>query len=463
MTAPDLATTARPPAVTWAEHVRATVTLGLPLIGAQLGQMAINLTDTLMIGRLGAEPLAAAVLATQLFFVVLMTISGFAAAVLPLAAKADSAGDISGVRRAVRMGLWAVIGASLAALGLLWTAEAFFLALGQEPEIAAMAGRYLRIAMWGLLPGTVILTLRSYLSALERTEVVLWTTLIGVAVNAVLDYALIFGAFGAPALGIEGAAMASVGTMLAMAGAILGYAVWAPALQKFELLRRFWRPDWPALVDVCRIGLPIGLTLLAEVGLFAATSLLMGWIDTVTLAAHGIALSIISVLFMVPYGLAQAATVRVGRAAGRGDRLAIARAGWSALWITLGVAGLAAALLLGAPTLLIGAFLDQRDADYAAILATGQPLLTVAAAFQLVDMVQVVALSLLRGLRDTAVPMAIALFSYWAVGLPVAALLGFPVGLGGVGIWAGLALGLTVAATLLTGRFWLRDRFGLEP
>ena len=301
-----------PTTLSWAEHLRRTLALGLPLIGAQIAQMAISFTDTLMIGRLGSTELAAAVLGTQLVFLVLITISGFGIAVTPIVARADSIGDQRGVRRAVRMGNWAVTAISAIAMVPLFWSEQWFLFTGQDPQVSALAADYVEIALFTLIPATIIFVLRSFLSALERTQVVLWTTILGVIANAFFDYVLIFGKFGMPAMGVRGAAFASVGTMLVMMSALIVYTLVVPALAKLEIWSRFWRLDGQALSEVLRLGWPIGLTLLAEVGLFTASSYLIGWVGTVPLAAHGIALQIVSMIFMVPLGLSQAATVRVG-------------------------------------------------------------------------------------------------------------------------------------------------------
>jgi MATE family multidrug resistance protein len=216
-----------------------------------------------------------------------------------------------------------------------------------------------------------------------------------------------------------------------------------------------------ALIETLRLGWPIGATIIAEVGLFAASSVMMGWLGAVPLAAHGIALQIASIAFMIPLGLASAATVRVGLAFGRGDEVDLGRAGFTALALATGIAVVGATLFWTWPDRLIGFYLDAGNANAEAVLAYGVPLLLVAAAFQTVDSLQAVASGILRGVKDTRVPLLIALFSYWGVGLPVAWVLGFVVGLGGPGVLWGLALGLATAALLLSGRFVFRDRLGL--
>jgi len=445
----------------WRAHLAATLKIGLPIVGAQLAQQAAQVTDTVMLGWLSAETLAAGVLGSTLLFIGFIVSAGFASAVMPLAATAAGNDDDRGVRRSVRMGLWVVTLFVALMMAPLWFSEALLLALGQEPELAALAQTYLRIAQWALFPMTILIVLRSYLAALERTQIVLWATVVGAVLNAVLNWMLIFGNWGAPALGIAGAAVATLGTHTLTLIITLVYVMRSPALARYELFNRIYRPDWEAFREVVRLGWPISATVLAEVGLFAASSFMMGWLGTIQLAAHGIALQVISILFMIPYGLSNAATARAGRAVGRFDRLGLDRAGKTVLALAIGFSVLSAALLWLAPVPLIQAFLSKTEPAAAEIITTGVALLVVAAVFQLVDSLQVTSLALLRGLKDTRVPMVIAIASYWVIGAPVAYALGFWAGWGGVGVWSGLAIGLLVACVLLTWRFLARERLGL--
>lgn len=453
----------RPPApVGWGAHARATLRLGAPLVLAQLAQQSLTLTDTIMLGWLGARPLAGQVLGFTLYFFAFIAGTGFAQAVMPMAATAEGEGDVRGVRRAVRMGLWVTALVTAATMPALWLSAPLLRATGQEPELSAMAQDYLRIAEWALFPAVWFMVLRSYLSALERAAMVMWAMFAGAALNVLLNWMLIFGNWGAPALGLRGAALATLVSELVILAIVALYAARAPGLKRYTLFVRFHRPDREAFVEVWRLGLPISATLLAEVGLFSASSLMMGWLGAVALAAHGIALQVTSVIFMVPLGLSAAATVRVGRAWGRRDPRGIHRAALTVLALSVGVAVSAALLLWLAPGPLVTLFLDRANPEADAIVATGAALLAVAAVFQIVDTLQVVSAGLLRGLKDTRRPMLIAVVSYWAVGLPTAYLLGFPLGWGGTGIWAGLAAGLACAATLLTRRFF-RLRAALAP
>ncbi|MDK3018081.1 MATE family efflux transporter [Pseudodonghicola flavimaris] len=438
--------------MTYAGHARALLALGLPLVGGHLAQFAIGLTDSVMLGWYGVEALAAVTLAAGYFFVLFLTGAGFGWAVMPMVAAAVAEGDEVSARRATRMGLWLSLLFAAIAMPLLWWAEPILRSMGQAAEVSADAAHYLRISGWGLFPALLVVVLKSYLAALERTQVVLWITVLAAVINAGANYLLIFGHGGLPALGIRGAALASLVTQ-----AISLLAVWVyvlRALPEQELFRRFWRPDWEMFAQVFRLGVPIGLTSLSEVTLFTASSLMMGWLGTVPLAAHGIALQLSSATFMVHMGLSNAATVRAGNAYGRGDRAHMARGAAVVVAISLALALLASALFLLWPEGLIALFLDPHDPQRAEILAIGVGLLAAAALFQLVDGGQVVALGLLHGVQDTSMPMVIAALSYWAVGLPASYLLGFTFGMGGIGIWLGLVAGLACAAVLLMLRFW---------
>lgn len=443
----------------WGAHVWATLALGLPLVGTQIAQIAIATTDVVMLGWYGTEELAATVLGSQAFFIVYIFGAGFANAILPLAAQAEGRNDPTHVRRSVRMGMWILLIYAVVVMPFLWLLEPALIALGQKPELAALASDYIRIAQWGMFPALMMMALRTFFAARSRASIVLWSALIGTLVNGVLNYAVIFGHFGAPEMGVRGAAVASVISSTVIFLIMAGWALFHPAHRDYRLFQRFWRPEWPAFFEVFRLGLPIGFTILAEVGLFMAASLMMGWLGTVELAAHGIAIQLASISFMVPLGLSHAATVRVGQAYGRGDMEGLARAAHTVMGLSVLISVAAATLFWVLPEALVSLFLDKANADAADLLAVAVPLVLVAAAFQLVDAVQAIASGLLRGIKDTRVPMIMAVISYWPVGLSAAYGLGFGLGFGGPGIWAGLAIGLGVAAVLLNLRFANRHLF----
>ncbi len=438
--------------MTYGGHAKAILFLGLPLIGGHLAQYAIGLTDTVMLGWYSVEALAAVTLSHSYFFVFFMLGSGFALAVMPMVAAAAARDDEVSVRRATRMGLWLSLGFALLVMPIMWKAKTLLGLLGQTPAVAEAGGEYLRIAGFGLIPALLVMVIKSYLAALERTRIVLWITVLAAISNALANYILIFGNLGAPELGLRGAAIASVLTQSISLVAIVFYAI--RALPDHNLFQRLWRPDWEMFGQVFRLGLPIGMTTVCEVSLFAASSVMMGWLGTVTLAAHGIVITVAAAAFMVHLGLSNVATIRAGNAYGRGDRAHMARGAMVVFLLSLAIACITVTAFLVVPEPVISLFIEPDDPARPAILIVGVQLLAIAALFQLVDGAQVIALGLLRGVQDTAVPMMIAILSYWAVGLSVSYLLGFVLDWGGVGVWLGLTAGLASAALLLMLRFW---------
>ncbi|UOA26420.1 MATE family efflux transporter [Pseudosulfitobacter sp. DSM 107133] len=440
------------PRMTYPGHARTMLTLGLPLIGGHIAQMAIAVTDTVMLGWYGIEALAAVTLASTYFFLLFLMGSGFAWAVMPLVASFDAEGDETSLRRVTRMGLWLSTGFGILVLPVMIWAEPVLRMLGQTEQVARDGALYLGVAGWGMIPALLVMVMKSYLAALGRTQIVLWITLGAALVNGLANYALIFGNWGAPELGVRGAAIASVATQVfSLAGVIL-YAL--RVLPEHQIFVRLWRPDWHMLARVFRMGLPIGITSLSEVGLFSASAVMMGWLGTVPLAAHGIAVQLAGLAFMVHLGLSNVATIRAGNALGRRDAAHMARGARTAFALSLGMSVLTSTVFLLFPEALISAFVQSGEPARDQIMAIGVGLLAVAALFQLVDGVQVIALGLLRGVQDTSVPMVLAAVSYWVVGLPTAYLLGFVLDLGGVGVWFGLVVGLGAAALSLAWRFW---------
>lgn len=433
-------------------HIRAIAVLGLPLVGGHLAQMAIGVTDTVMLGWYGVEALAAVTLASTYFFVLFIFGSGFAWAVMPMVASFLAEEDETSIRRATRMGLWLSFGFGLLCLPLMIFSGPILRLMGQQDAVVTLGSEYLQIAGWGIMPALFVMVLKSYLAALERTQVVLWITVLAAITNALVNYALIFGNWGAPELGVAGAAIAS---LCSQTVSLLGVVIYVRrALPEHDLFRRMWAVDREMLARVFRLGWPISITALSETGLFAASAVMMGWLGTVPLAAHGIAMQFAALTFMVHLGLSNAATVRAGNAYGRSDGAHLARGAWVVTLMSLGFSVITLAFFFLFPEPLIGIFILEDEPARAEILSVGVGLLIMAGIFQLADGTQVIALGTLRGVQDTRLPMVFAAFSYWGVGVPVAYVMCFVLGWGGIGIWGGLATGLALAAILLNWRFW---------
>jgi MATE family multidrug resistance protein len=452
-----------PRATVWRTEAAETIRLSLPIALTQLGQIAMMTTDLALVGRLGDKAVAASALAQIVLFVGFVLGMGLVSAVAPLAAQAFGAREPRMVRRALRVGLWAslILGVPLTAVCL--QGEPLLLALGQEPEAAALAHDYLLGLCWCLVPGWWFIALRSFMGAVNRPEPALWITLVAVPANAALAYVLIFGAFGAPRLEIFGAGVATTIVNLGMCAAGFWVCYTQRPFRKYQVLGRFWRFDWPLLRRLIVVGAPIAGAFLIEYGLFAGAALMVGWIGTVELAAHQMALQIAAIVFMVPFGISMAATVRVGHAVGRSDPSGVRRAGLSA--IVLGALFMAAmvVIIIAFRGTIPRIFLDPGEGNADTTLAIAATLLAVGATFFIVDGIQTVAAGALRGLNDTRVPMLFAAASFWLIGFSACYLLAFPAGLGVIGTWAGFTISIALYAGLLVWRFNALTRAGYMP
>ena len=435
-------------------NLRMVLALGLPLAGSHLAQFLLAVTDTIMLGWYGVTDLAAGVIGAALFFAVFTFGSGFANAVMPMVATAVASDDDTEVRRATRMGLWLSIGFGLLVLPLFWFSGTLLTLLHQPEEVVPLGEAYMRLLGFSMVPALIVMVLKNYLAALGRPQVALWITVGAVFLNIALNWVLIFGNLGAPEMGVRGAAIATILVSLITAAVLAIYCAAVVSLRRYALFQRFWRADWQAMGQVWRLGWPIGVALVAEAGLFSATAIMVGWIGTHELAAHGIAVEITAMLFMVHLGFSNAATVLVGRARGRRDQEALRAGAMTAVGVSILFALLTMVVYFTMGPFLVGLFLSPDEPARAQIIAIGASFLIVAALFQLADGAQVMAMGLLRGVQDTRGPMLIAAFSYWCVGLPTSYLLGIRLDYGGEGVWAGLVVGLSVAALLLMLRFW---------
>ncbi len=445
----------------WGGEFRALLTLGWPLVIAQLAQIALITTDVIMTGWLGPRFLAAAALANALFIALQLFGLGLTDAVAPLVAQALGAGDRRSVRRTVRQGLWLALGTAILLLPVIWNIAPLYRLIGEDPALIVMSDRFVYFVVWMIVPTFLISVLRGFLSAHGDTRIILWITLAGVVVNALGDYALILGNWGMPRLELAGAGISTTLVSLVMLGLTIAYIQLHRRYRRYHIFHRLFDADWPRLRELLRVGLPIGFIRLAEVLLFTSAALLQGLLGVDEVAAHAVALQLASISFMVPLGLSIAATVRVGRAYGEGDREGVRRAGWMAFVLTvLFMAGTGICFELF-PRSLVSLFLNPDNPANTRAISLAASYVLVAGIFQIVDGTQVAMSGALRGLSDTRVPLVIALFGYWLVGFPVSYVLGFLLGLRGVGIWWGLASGLAVVGVLLAIRFALRDRLGL--
>lgn len=439
------------------------IALSWPMILTNLAQMAMTTTDVLMMGHLGPDSLAAGALGANLYMAMLIFGIGVMAAVPPMLSIELGANRhaVREVRRTVRQGLWAAVTLVGPMWLFLWQGEAILRGMGQDVTLAEAAASYVRTLQWSLLPFFLYLVLRGFVASLQRPFAAVAVVVVAVAFNAFANWCLMFGGLGFPALGLPGSGLA---TTLSSTLLFLGLALVISRdrrFRRYRLFGRVWVPDWQRFRGFWRLGLPIGITLAFEVAIFNGAAMLMGLIGATALAAHAIAIQIASLTFMVPMGIGQAGTVRVGRAFGANDRDGVTRAGTMAIVLGLGFMALMALVMLLAPQILVGPFLDVSKPGAAEVAALAMSFLLYAAIFQIADGAQVVGSCLLRGLGDTRMPMIFAGLGYWAIGLPLSIALGFFTQLAGIGIWIGLAAALTIVATLMLGRWWAREKLGL--
>ncbi len=457
---PDRASLRTP---SWGQEFRATMLLAAPLAAANLLQMATYTVDVIFITRLGENSLAASQLVLGVFGLIVWSLNSLTAAVAPVIAAelGENPKSVRPVRRAMRMALWIAIFSGIGGMALALLTVPIMRITGQDEALILLGFPYLIAVMFSLIPMVVGNVLRTYVSALGRPIFATAITFVGIFVNALGNYALIFGNFGAPRLELVGAGIATIITTTTVMLIYVAVIRLDPALHKYRIFNRWWVPDWDRAREIIRIGIPIAMTVIAEAGIFSAAAFLMGRIGAAQLAGHALALQLAALAFQIPFGVGQAVTIRVGFFYGARDMVGIARAGWVAIFLGTSFMAFTALTMILAPASLLSIFADVTAPQNGAMIGFAMQYLVWAAAFQLVDGVQAVALGALRGLQDTRVPMWIATFSYWVPGFGVAVGLGFYTPLQGTGVWIGLATGLAFAAVLLLWRWMARERLDL--
>lgn len=449
----------------WRDEFRATLALAWPLILTNVTMVLINSTDVFLLARLSPDALAASALGSGIVIAILLFGIGVITAASPLMAaeigrKSHSVRD---VRRTVRQALWASVAVSVPLWAILWFTGPFLVWAGQPAQLAQDTGLFVRSLQWLILPTLGVVVLRSFMAALEKPNWAMAAGIAAVIVNAVVNYGLIFGHFGLPRLELVGAGIGSSLVALFQFLFLAAVVMRHRKFRRYHLFGRWWRADWPRFFTIWRLGFPIGLHMGFEAMVFAAAVFLMGYINTVSVAAHAVAIQIASMTFMVPMGLGQAATVRVGLGFGKGDSDAIRRAGWAAYVLGVGFMTAMALVMWLIPSTLAGFFLDPELKGNVEVLNLAVSFLLVAAVFQIFDGAQVVGTGMLRGLQDTTWPMLFAALGYWVIGIGFGCWLAFYQGWDGVGIWFGLALGLGIVAGLVLTRWLMREKLGLLP
>jgi multidrug resistance protein, MATE family len=427
-------------------ETRTLLWLAGPIILSQLGAVGMNTMDTIMVGPLGAEALAAAGLATALHMAVLLLCTGVLLGMGPLVSQAFGAGNRIECRRVLVAGLWLSLLLSLPVLVLNLVGERLALLLGQEPAVAHLAGGYMWALAWGVPPLVIFFASRQFIEGLGLTRAPMVMTFFGLAINYVGNRALIYGIDGwIPAMGVVGSGWSTTGVRWAMLAAMVFYLVRHPDLHPFRDVR--WRPFLGKIRRIVSIGWPAGTQLALEVSLFSMAAVMMGWFGPLEQGTHNVTINIAATTFMVALGVSIAGSIRVGQQVGARNPAGVRRAATLTYLLTLVFMGICALLFVLVPEQLIRLYTTDPE-----VVRLGSVLLLVAAAFQLFDGAQVAGFSVLRGAADTRVPMAMAALGYWALGVPAVYLLGFHSPLGPVGVWAGLCIGLAIVALLLYWR-----------
>jgi len=429
-------------------ELRPTLTLALPVVAAELGWMGMGVVDTLIVSRLGSEAIGAVGLGSMVFFAVAVFGIGILLGLDTVVAQAFGAGDLDGCHRALIQGVFLALALTPPLMAIAMSSTPLLQAMGVNPSVIRETGPYIQVTSLSTLPLLIYAAYRRYLQAMGIVRPVMFALVSANIVNALGNWAFVYGKLGAPAMGVEGSAWATSVSRLYLALVLMGYTYWRAYREQTGLLETKWRPDWRLLKRLVLLGFPAALHVTLEVGVFAAATALTARLDASSLAAHQIVLNVSSVTFMIPFGLASAGAVRVGHAIGRNDPEAAARAGWTTL--ALGsLFMLAAGLTLCVfPRTILGAFSDDPR-----VTAVGVSLLFVVAGFQLFDGLQAVTTGNLRGAGDTHTPMACNLVAHWGIGLPIGYALCFPFRMGVFGLWLGLSVGLIAAGSVLL-RVW---------
>ncbi len=425
-----------------------TLHLALPLILAQLLQVGMGLIDTLMAGRLGAVELAAVGLGSSLWILVFLACSGTLMALSPLIAHLNGENDKDAITRQFQQGLWVALLVGLLAIPLTYLTSLAIPLIGVSGMISERASDYLRILAWSM-PGLCLYLAGRYLcEGMGHTRPVLLVQLLLLPLNVLGNTLLMFGYLGFPALGALGAAWSTAIGLWIGAGCMLGYLARSRRFQALALFQQVPGPDWRQAGRLLSLGLPIAIAITLEAGLFSAVALLMGRLGPIAMAAHQVALNYASLMFMMPLGISQAITIRVGHALGQKDPQLARWRGQSGIMLAGGIMLTSALVMLLLRHRIVAFYTTDLQVAQLAV-----QLLFAAALFQFSDGLQVSAAGALRGFKDTRRPMLITLFSYWVIGLPTAWYLGLETDMGPQGLWIGLLAGLSVAALLLNRRF----------
>lgn len=434
-----------------------TIQVGSPIIIAQLLQMSMNFVDTVMAGRYSPEAIGAVAIGGATAMPFLVFGMGFIVAINPMVAHHLGARKLHLIGKTMRQALWVSQMIALPFFFLLRSMEPLLIAMEITAEIQPITLGYLDAFSWGIPFMLAFSSMRSFNEGLSITRPAMYISVLGLLVNIVLNYGLIYGRLGFPQLGAVGCGYATSVVYILMFAAMLLFTIWYPGYQRFKIFDTLRPPEWTFIKEITSIGLPIGLSVTMEVALFAAVSLLMGSLGTLEVAAHQIAINVASMTFMIPLGLSMAVSSRVGQAAGAKNKARVRFRGWVGIGLCAFTMVLTAIILALFPESIVRIYTQDTG-----VVELASGLILLAALFQISDGLQVGGYGALRGLKDTRVPMIFNFISYWLIGFPVGYYLGLHTSMGPAGLWIGLIAGLTVAALFHNGRFWQLSRIPQE-
>lgn len=435
------------------EHFQKNISLAWPVMLGQIGHVMVGLADSIMVGALGTVALAAGAFANSVFVVPMVFGIGLAFGLTTPVANADGEKNPEKARSFLKHGIYLNTGIALLIFGLLLLLENFLHLMGQEADVLATAKGYFQIISFSLVPMLVFLTFKQFAEGLSDTRFAMWVSIGANLINIGLNYVLIYGNFGFPALGLEGAGIATLAARIIMAITMAIYVFRKPAFKLYTHGIQWSKTQWKHFKVLLDIGVPSGLQFIFEVSAFALAAVMAGWISAEALAAHQIAISLASVSYMAASGIGAAANVRVSNQLGAGNIPALRMAAHTNFVLMLGLMSIAGIVFFFGRN-----YLPQFYSEDPGVIALASQLLIVAVAFQIFDGMQVAVLAALRGLSETRIPTIIVMFSYWVIALGSSYYLGFKMELGALGIWYGLATGLIVASSLLTWRFEIKSK-----
>jgi MATE family multidrug resistance protein len=434
--------------MTLKNHINTTFHLAYPVMLSQLGQVSVGVADSMMVGRLGALPLAASSLGNSIFFVVMMFGIGISMGITPLVSKADGKGKTHRISRLFSHGLWINVIASLLMTMIVLGLSQGLHFLNQPEEVVIMTIPYLFIITASLLPLMVFQTFKQMAEGLSQTRQAMYITIFANLVNVALNWVLIWGKFGFPAMGLNGAGLATLISRILMMLMMGGYILLSPRYKKYNFKLALSQTSFPMISRILKIGIPTGFQFIFEVSAFSTAAIMMGWIGVNALAGHQIAINLASISYMMATGLATAGMIRVSNQIGKGNMKGMREAG-------MVVFGMVTIFMIASAAIFFSLrfFLPTLYIDDPEVVALSASLLIIAGLFQLSDGVQAAGLGVLRGLEDVKVPTIVTLLAYWVLGLPLGYFLAFHMEMGAQGIWYGLLIGLTITAGLLFYRF----------